>query len=148
MLTSRLHLNYHISSGPKACYISVSLAWLVSEGDHLIVAEDWFMTSFPHRYLHGVIEASCICELMSALPQIPKAHRGLQLFKVHWCKNYPDKFLKKICAKTCIRSSCAHMWCTAIQLLSLFTTILSTANLIPARLCSQLPCKPSNADKL
>lgn len=42
------------------------------------------MTSFPHRYLHGVIETSCICELMSALPQIPKAHRRLQLFKVHY----------------------------------------------------------------
>lgn len=50
----------------------------------LIIAEDWFMTSFPHRYLHGVIETSCICELMSALPQIPKAHRRLQLFKVHY----------------------------------------------------------------
>lgn len=71
VLTSRLHLHCHISSGPEAHYGCASSVWFVSKGDHLITAEDWFMTSFPYGHLHGAGEGSCFCELVSALS---KAH--------------------------------------------------------------------------
>lgn len=66
-LTSRLHLRCHTNLGPEAHYVCASSVWLASKGDHLITAEDWFVTSFPHRHLHGASEASRSCELVSAL---------------------------------------------------------------------------------
>lgn len=57
VLTSRLHLHCHISSGPEAHYGCASSVWFVSKGDHLIAAEDWFMTSFPMDICTELVKA-------------------------------------------------------------------------------------------
>lgn len=93
---------------------------------------------FPHRHFHGASEASCFCQLASALQRHIRSCGYLRFTDV--------KLLWKVSQEALVLS-CAHLWCTDIHLLSLFTTNLSTANLIPARLWSQLPCEPSSADK-